>query len=259
LHSAALNGSLASLELLLARGADVRGTDVNGRTAEECARSKNNSCVPLFRLHNLTQQLSTSPAGWTKENMREVLRLCKREAPRSSALHEFEARVRVAVPALCRVWKDVLRYRQAFITHHLASWRDRVRQEKFLARTSAQIKHLTSVRLVKRALSGWRVLEREYCAWQRGFAASFELQNIRMRRGHDRRCFRRAFGLWASVLQRKQQILMFERQLCEMVEVSLVREAVARLRANMASERIKTFKRQLAMDHAFSCRLRQVV
>ena len=169
LHSASLNGCHAVVQLLLAQGADMYATDVNGRSAEACAKSKGNECVVLFELSKKVQELSLSSTAWTKRNMLEALRLCSQTPPITcTCYHELEERVRAALPALANVWQDKLLYRKRFLGKNLKVWFHKMKNNKWLARTFEHLKKLRLSRALARSFRHWRVLEREYCAWQRG-------------------------------------------------------------------------------------------
>jgi hypothetical protein len=169
LHSASLNGCHAVVQLLLAQGADMYATDVNGRSAEACAKSKGNDCVVLFELSKKVQELCLSSTAWTKRNMLEALRLCSQTPPITcTCYHELEERVRAALPALANVWQDKLLYRKRFLGKNLKVWFHKMKNNKWLDRTFEHLKKLRLSKSLARSFRHWRVLEREYCAWQRG-------------------------------------------------------------------------------------------
>jgi hypothetical protein len=110
LHSAAINGCDAVVQMLLERGADSLATDASGRSAEACARSRNfDSCTRLFEMHSKVRDMTSNPAAWTKANMRGLLKLCGSNHDSAGSTcksrHELEKRVRLAVPALANVWQ----------------------------------------------------------------------------------------------------------------------------------------------------------
>ena len=71
--------------------------------------------------------------------------------------------------------QDVLLHRKRNLAKGFATWRQNHKRQKHLVRISAHIQALSLYRRVSRAFRHWRVLEREYCAWHRGFAASYEI------------------------------------------------------------------------------------
>lgn len=112
LHSAALNGCDAVVQMLLEKGADMNATDASGRSAEACARSRRfDACTRLFQVQSRVRDMISSPAAWTKANMKLLLKLCgvsdleyNGGSPCKSR-HELEKRVRSTVPALANVWQ----------------------------------------------------------------------------------------------------------------------------------------------------------
>jgi len=71
--------------------------------------------------------------------------------------------------------QDVLLHRKCNLAKGFATWKQNHRRQQQLVRISAHIQALGLYRRVSRAFRHWRVLEREYCAWHRGFAASYEI------------------------------------------------------------------------------------
>ena len=257
LHSAALNGSHAVVLKLLAHGANANATDANGRTAEACARSKENSCVTLFDIHGRVQEFKKSPAAWTKKQMTDLLKLLNLSPPSTCSRHELETRVRSSVPALAHVFQDVLLHRKKFLAKSVSMWRANIKRGQWLARTSAHIKALGLFRLLSRSFRHWRVLEREYGAWQRGFAASLAFQEANAHRQMCRNCMTHALVKWCQVLHSRKQLLTLQKKVSHLSDLHRLREAAGCLAKYVKAGRIKTFQNQMAAGHSHSCRLQR--
>jgi len=132
-----------------------------------------------------------------------------------------------------------------------------MKREKWLARNFAHIKGLSAYKALSRAFRHWRVLEREYGAWQRGFAASYALQETNACRRMQRSCLARALAAWVQVVWHTQELRAILQIVAAKSELLRLKDALACFHRMLEADRLHTFQRQVAANHALSaCVLR---
>ena len=139
----------------------------------------------------------------------------------------------------------------------LATWRHNVRRRQQLARVTAYIQQLGLYRRVSRAFRHWRVLEREYCAWYRGFAASYEIGERKLQKRVCRKLVAAAVSSWLGVLARKRCRMGTERQLLQQTNACRMRRVVVRLQRLVERGRRQSVQSLMAADHALSLQVRR--
>jgi hypothetical protein len=136
-------------------------------------------------------------------------------------------------------------------------WRHNVRKRQQLARVTAHIQQLGLYRRVSRAFRHWRVLEREYCAWHRGFAASYEIGERKLQKRVCRKLVAAVVSSWLGVLARKRCRMGTERQLSQQMDACRMRRVVVRLQRLVERGRRQSVQSLMAADHALSLQVRR--
>lgn len=139
----------------------------------------------------------------------------------------------------------------------LATWRWNVRKQQQLARVSAHIKALGLYRRISRAFRHWRVLEREYCAWHRGFAASYEIGERKLKKRVGRNLVTAVLSRWCHAIEERCRLIGIEQRLSRQTDVSRMHRVIEILRGRVDKCRRRSMQILMAADHALSLQVRR--